>query len=80
MLPNPLVILPLFNAPVPVILAWCCVMLEAAILASGTVPLDRLLALRAVNEVPTPANPVVPVKFSVVVLTVRFTPGIRRLF
>ena len=41
--PNPLVILPLFKAPVPVILAWCCVTAPTAILAFGTVPLSMLL-------------------------------------
>ena len=41
--PKPLVILPLFNAPVPVMLSWCCVTAPTAILAFGTVPLSMLL-------------------------------------
>ena len=45
MSPKPLFIEPEFNIPVPVISPWCCVMLELAILASGTVPLVKLLAL-----------------------------------
>ena len=44
-LPNPLVILPLFSAPVPVISPWCCVILEEAIRASATVPLVKNAAL-----------------------------------
>ena len=78
--PNPLVILPEFSAPVPVIAAWCCVTLVCAIRASGTVPLDKLLALSAVRLVPIPPKPVVPLKLSVVVLTLKFTPGTLKLF
>ena len=54
MLPNPLVILPEFNAPVPVICAWCCVTLVEAIRASGTVPLVSCVAFSAVRFVPIP--------------------------
>ena len=45
MFPNPLVILPAFRAPVPVILNWCCVTPLACIRASGIVPLVKKAAL-----------------------------------
>ena len=43
--PNPLVILPAFRIPTPVILNWCCVTPDTAIRASGIVPLVRKAAL-----------------------------------
>ena len=54
MFPKPVLILPLFRTPVPVILAWCCVILVAAMRASATVPLVKLVAFSAVKLVPTP--------------------------
>ena len=65
MLPNPLVILPAFNAPVPVILSWCCVTFETAIRASAKVPLLMFAAailpvkLDACTSPPTPKPPVI---------------------
>ena len=44
-LPNPEVIEPAFNAPVPVISVWCCVIALDGTLASGIVPLVKSLAL-----------------------------------
>jgi len=61
MFPKLLVILPEFSAPVPVMLAWCCVTLDTVILALGIFPLVKLLAFNAVKFVPIPLNPVVPV-------------------
>ena len=54
MFPNVVVILPEAKIPVPVICAWCCVILEAAIRPSGTVPLVNWLAFNAVRFVPIP--------------------------
>ena len=43
--PNPVLTEPAFNMPVPVILNWCCVIALAGTLASGIVPLVKLVAL-----------------------------------
>ena len=59
-LPNPVVILPLFNSPVPVILAWCCVTPLACILAFGIVPVLKLVAFNAVKPLPLPEKILVP--------------------
>ena len=60
MLPKPLVILPLFSAPVPVMLAWCCVTPVEAIRASGIVPVLKLVALSDVKPLPLPEKILVP--------------------
>ena len=60
MLPNPLVILPLFRIPVPVISPWCCVILLDDILASATVPLLKAVALSVVSPLPLPEKILVP--------------------
>ena len=61
MLPNPLLIEPDAIIPVPVISPWCCTILVEDILSSATVPLDKLLALRVDNPLPTPEKIPVPI-------------------